>query len=211
MIYGFPGRTEHFLPSSAVQFVTESMLPLRIEMREAAMKVLKDRMFSSDKVRIQYAAKQSSVANAYIKWKGALLGLNKYDAVGIKKKQEEELAALMPITPAIIIDSLYREYGSYLLANAAFSEFMNSGPELFRMANRMKTVMSNKENWSAVSAEKWQEFEAFYKDFDAITERDLLFEFAPLFTKKVSGKLEGQIFRDLLKENEDDWGEYCTP
>ncbi len=206
MIYGFPGRTEHFLPSSAIQFVTESMLPLRIEMREAAMKVLKDRMFSSDKVRIQYAAKQSSVANAYIKWKGALQGLTKYDAVALKKAQEEKLAAMMPITPAILIDSLYREYGSYLLANAAFSEFMNSGPELFRMANRMKTAMANRENWSASAPEKWSEFESFYKDFDPMTERDLLFEFAPLLTQKVSGKLEGQIFRDLLKENEDDWG-----
>ncbi len=206
MIYGFPGRTEHFLPSSAIQFVTESMLPLRIEMREAAMKVLKDRMFSSDKVRIQYAAKQSTVANAYIKWKGALQGLNKFDAVNLKKKQEEELAAVMPIKPALVIDSLYREYGSYLLANAAFSEFMNSGPELFRMANRMKTVLATKENWSTTAADKWTEFESFYKDFDAMTERDLMFEFAPLLTKKVSGKLEGQIFRDLLKENEDDWG-----
>lgn len=206
MIYGFPGRTEHFLPSSALQFVTESMLPLRIEMREAAMRVLKDRMFSSDKVRIQYAAKQSNVANAYIKWKGALQGLTKFNAVGMKKEQEEKLSALMPIQPAIVIDSLYREYGSYLLANAAFSEFMNSGPELFRMANRMKAAMANRDNWSATAPQKWEEFELFYKDFDAITERDLLFEFAPLLTQKVSGRLEGQIFRDLLSENEDDWG-----
>lgn len=206
MIYGFPGRTEHFLPSSALQFVTESMLPLRIEMREAAMKVLKDRMFSSDKVRIQYAAKQSNVANAYIKWKGALQGLTKFNAVGMKKEQEEKLSALMPIQPAIVIDSLYREYGSYLLANAAFSEFMNSGPELFRMANRMKAAMASRDNWSATAPQKWEEFELFYKDFDAITERDLLFEFAPLLTQKVSGRLEGQIFRDLLSENEDDWG-----
>ncbi len=206
MIYGFPGRTEHFLPSSALQFVTESMLPLRIEMREAAMKVLKDRMFSSDKVRIQYAAKQSNVANAYIKWKGALQGLTKFNAAGMKKEQEEKLSALMPIQPAIVIDSLYREYGSYLLANAAFSEFMNSGPELFRMANRMKAAMASRDNWSATAPQKWEEFELFYKDFDAITERDLLFEFAPLLTQKVSGRLEGQIFRDLLSENEDDWG-----
>ncbi|MEY2764447.1 MAG: hypothetical protein RLZZ205_871, partial [Bacteroidota bacterium] len=189
MIYGFPGRTEHFLPSSALQFVTESMLPLRIEMREAAMKVLKDRMFSSDKVRIQYAAKQSNVANAYIKWKGALQGLTKFNAVGIKKEQEEKLSALMPIQPAVVIDSLYREYGSYLLANAAFSEFMNSGPELFRMANRMKAAVANRDNWSAIAPQKWEEFELFYKDFDAITERDLLFEFAPLLTQKVSGRL----------------------
>lgn len=207
MVYGFPGKTEHFLPSPAVDFMVNYHYPLRIEFRDAAMKVLKDRMIVSDEVRIQYAAKQSNVANAYIKWKGALMGLKKFDVVEMRRAEEQALSQKVSIQPVQKMDSLYAEYTSYLLANAAFSEFMNSGPELFAFAKRVKAAMKEKgADWKEVGPKKWSELSAFYKDFDVMTERDLFFEMAPLLTKKVSGKLEGEIIKKLLDENEDDWG-----
>ena len=207
MVYGFPGKTEHFLPSPAVDYMVNYQLPLRIEFRDAAMKVLKDRMIVSDEVRIQYAAKQSTVANAYIKWKGALLGLKRYDVIQMRKDQELKLSEKTKITPVQKIDSLYAEYGAYILANAAFSEFMNSGPELFGMAKLLKAAMAERgADWKSVAPMKWEEFSKFYKNFDMMTERDLFFEMAPLLVKKVSAKLEGAILREQLDQNEDDWG-----
>jgi hypothetical protein len=207
MVYGFPGRTEHFIPSPAVDFMVNYLYPLRIEMREAAMKVLKDRMIVSDQVRIQYAAKQSNVANAYIKWKGAVLGLKKYNVVELRKEQENNLAKNVSITPVAKIDSLYAEYGAYLTANAAFSEFMNSGPELFGFAKKVQSILDEKgADWKTVAPQKWEELVAFYKDFDVITERDLFFELAPLLISKVSTRLEGEMLKTMLDNNEDDWG-----
>jgi hypothetical protein len=209
MVYGFPGRTEHFLPSPSVEFMVNDQLPLRIGFRDVAMKVLKERMASSDKVRIQYAAKQSSVANAYIKWKGQLLGLKKFDVIEMRKQEEKDLSAAANISPVSVIDSLYREYGAYILANTAYGEFMNIGPELFRTALKMKAYgdLAKSPDWTkGVAEEKWQEMALFYKDFDPITERDLFFEMAPLLVQKVSPRLEGQALRDALSEAEDDWG-----
>jgi hypothetical protein len=207
MVYGFPGRTEHFIPSPAVDFMVNYHLPLRVEMRDAAMKVLKNRMIISDEIRIKYAAKQSNVANAYIKWKGALLGLNKYNVVQMRRDHETRLSQSTRITPVQKIDSLYAEYGAYLTANAAFSEFVNSGPELFGFAKRVQAVIDEKgSDWKTVAPQKWEELAKFYKDFDMMTERDLFFELAPLLVKKVSGKLEGEMLRVMLDNNEDDWG-----
>lgn len=209
MVYGFPGRTEHFLPSPAVEFMVNDQLPLRIGFRDVAMRVLKDRMESSDKIRIQYAAKQSSVANAYIKWKGQLLGLKKFDVVNMKKEQENVLAKSTNIQPVKDVDSLYREYGAYILATSAYSEFMGIGPELFRFSMRAKewSELAKKDTWTkGMAEEKWLEVAAFYKDFDPMTERDMFFEMAPLLVSKVSGRLEGQALRDALVEAEDDWG-----
>ncbi len=209
MVYGFPGRTEHFLPSPAVEFMVNDQLPLRIAFRDVAMQVLKDRMETSDKIRIQYAAKQSAVANAYIKWKGQLLGLKKFDVVAMRKDQEMLLSKSTNIQPVKDVDSLYREYGAYVLATSAYSEFMGIGPELFRFSMRAKewAEMAKKESWTkGLAEEKWAEVAAFYKDFDPLTERDMFFEMAPLFVSKVSGRLEGQAIRDALAEAEDDWG-----
>ncbi len=209
MVYGFPGRTEHFLPSPAVEFMVNDQLPLRIGFRDVAMRVLKERMESSDKIRIQYAAKQSSVANAYIKWKGQLLGLKKFDVVNMKKEQEGDLAKRTNIQPVKDVDSLYREYGAYILATSAYSEFMGIGPELFRFSMRAKewSELAKKDTWTkGLAEEKWSEVAAFYKDFDPMTERDMFFEMAPLLVSKVSGRLEGQALRDALVEAEDDWG-----
>jgi Peptidase S46 len=207
MVYGFPGKTEHFLPSPAVDFLVNYHYPLRIAFRDAAMKVLKDRMAVSDEVRIQYAAKQSNVANAYIKWKGAVMGLKKFDVIEMRRAEEQALAQKVKIQPVQKIDSLYATYTAYLLANSAFSEFMSSGPELFAFAKKVKAVMKEKgSDWKEVGPKKWQELSTFYKDFDVMTERDLFFEMAPLLVTKVSTRLEGEILKKLLDDNEDDWG-----
>jgi hypothetical protein len=125
----------------------------------------------------------------------------------MRRAEEQALSQKVSIQPVQKMDSLYAEYTSYLLANAAFSEFMNSGPELFAFAKRVKAAMKEKgADWKEVGPKKWSELSAFYKDFDVMTERDLFFEMAPLLTKKVSGKLEGEIIKKLLDENEDDWG-----
>jgi Peptidase S46 len=207
MVYGFPGKTEHFLPSPAVDFLVNDHYPLRIAFRDAAMKVLKERMLVSDEVRIQYAAKQSNVANAYIKWKGAVMGLKKFDVVEMRRAEEQQMALKVKVLPVQKIDSLYATYTAYLLANAAFSEFMGSGPELFAFAKRVKAAMKEKgSDWKEVGPQKWQELSTFYKDFDVMTERDLFFEMAPLLLTKVSARLEGEILKKLLDDNEDDWG-----
>ena len=82
MVFGFPGRTEQYLTSDAVTYVVEHLNPARIEMRDASLAVVNAARASSPALRIAYADKQSSIANAWKKWIGQNTGLNELDAVG---------------------------------------------------------------------------------------------------------------------------------
>ena len=88
MVYGFPGRTQEYLTSYAVERIQEVSDPLKIAIRTKKLEVLDEAMAASDAVRIKYAAKQSSTSNAWKKWKGEIRGLKKLNAIEKKKAIE---------------------------------------------------------------------------------------------------------------------------
>ncbi|MBG8553933.1 S46 family peptidase [Hymenobacter guriensis] len=90
LLFGFPGRTNEYLTSWGVDETYSVSNPAKIKVRDAKLKVLAADMQSSDKVRIQYAAKYASLANYWKKWIGENRGLRKLDAVRVKQQQEQQ-------------------------------------------------------------------------------------------------------------------------
>jgi hypothetical protein len=90
MIYGFPGNTQRYLTSYAVEHLMMRTDPARIAMRTASLGVIDRAMRASDRVRIQYADKQSGISNGWKKWIGELRGLRELEAVDLKRSQEAE-------------------------------------------------------------------------------------------------------------------------
>jgi hypothetical protein len=89
MVMGYPGRTQEYLPSVAVEQIVNILNPAKIEVRDAALKV-QDRFMRKDQaIKIQYASKYASVANYWKKWIGETKGLKKSNAVAVKQKFEK--------------------------------------------------------------------------------------------------------------------------
>ncbi len=84
-IYGYPGTTQEYLPSYAVQLISETENPTRIKLRTKRLEVIKTHMNESRLVRIQYSAKAANIANGWKKWQGEDKGIKRMDAVGKKK------------------------------------------------------------------------------------------------------------------------------
>ena len=59
MVFGFPGRTNEYLPAVAVEQITKKLILQTLKLREEALKVIDAAMKSDDKIRIQYASKAS--------------------------------------------------------------------------------------------------------------------------------------------------------
>ena len=89
MIYGFPGRTQEYLPAVAVEQKVNIINPARIETREKALKVMESFMHKNDTIKLQYTAKYARIANYWKKWIGESQGINKTHAVD-KKRQFEK-------------------------------------------------------------------------------------------------------------------------
>ncbi len=69
-VFGFPGRTNEYLPSVAIEKIITDTNPARIEVRDIALKTLDEKMRADDATRIKYASKYASVANYWKKWIG---------------------------------------------------------------------------------------------------------------------------------------------
>jgi hypothetical protein len=89
MVFGFPRKTTEYLPSVAVDRIQKVVDPIRIKARTLRLAIWKERMKSNNKIRIQYAAKYAGISNYHKKWVGEVYGLEKANALQLKKEEEK--------------------------------------------------------------------------------------------------------------------------
>jgi hypothetical protein len=89
-VYGYPGRTNVYLPSQAVELIAEATNPHKVRLRQQRLNVFDKYMQTDPQIRIQYASKDAGVANGWKKMMGESNGVRRLDA--INKKANLELA-----------------------------------------------------------------------------------------------------------------------
>jgi hypothetical protein len=131
MVYGFPGRTQEYLPADAVELTLNVSNPNRIAIRDQKIAIMQKYMKADEKVFIQYASKVKSLANAYKKWKGESQGLTQINAVRKKRDLEKgfniwaETTAERKAKYGDILkqyNNIYKDYAIYATASDYFFE-----------------------------------------------------------------------------------------
>jgi len=89
-VFGYPARTNEYLPSYAVEMITESGNPHKIKLRETRLNIFSKYSSTDPKVRIQYASKDARVANYWKKMIGESGGIQRMNGVERKQLYEEE-------------------------------------------------------------------------------------------------------------------------
>ena len=92
-VYGFPGRTYQYLHSAAVRYTQELSDPHKVKLRTLRLDIMNRAMAADAAVRIQYAAKNASVSNAWKKWQGEMRGLERLGTAAKKEAFEERFEA----------------------------------------------------------------------------------------------------------------------
>lgn len=181
MVYGFPGRTDEYLPAVAVKQITQVLNPAKISIRKTALDIMDKEMRASDDVRIKYASKYASVANYYKKWIGENTGIQK--TRGIKRKEEFEAAFMNALNSEdvnpeysnllVLYDSLYGQMESVALARDYFIEIAYRGIEIIKFANKASKFVRT---GSLEDLEKFKKsISGHFKNYDANTDA-LLFD-----------------------------------
>lgn len=142
MVYGFPGVTEQHVVSEYLKFIVEKERPARIQMRDESLAAIDAGMKSSELIRIQYAAKQASIANGWKKWMGQVEGLNNLGGVAVKQAYEVKYRQTAASNPAWNIyadalDSLNQWYAKNADKEYRYAmgyEYFLVGPEFFKLA-----------------------------------------------------------------------------
>ncbi|MGC9330383.1 MAG: S46 family peptidase [Bacteroidales bacterium] len=93
MVFGFPGSTDEYAPSYALELIMQTINPVRIQIRDRILDKMKSAMETNKLIRIQYASKAAGIANGWKKWIGINRGLERYHAIDKKQKQEKAFKA----------------------------------------------------------------------------------------------------------------------
>jgi len=112
MIYGFPGNTQQYIISDVVKYIAEVSDPMKIAIRTGRLEIIGAAQESDPALRIHYAAKHASIANAWKKWQGEVLGINRLGAY--EKKAAAEKQFVEATGDAEVLLSLRKEFGRAL-------------------------------------------------------------------------------------------------
>lgn len=197
-VYGFPGRTQEYIMSEGVRYVSEVSDPAKIALRTMRLDIQRKYMSQSQKVRIQYSSKNAGVANAWKKWQGEMKGINRLGTVEAKREYEKRFAEWAAGTEYSTIlprlDSLYRALEPYTFAKEYYSETAAS-VELCRFAASVTQEIARGDNESAASMS-----EAFFKDYCLSIDKESFVATMSAFVKDVPAEfhpeyMEGELAR----------------
>ena len=180
MVYGFPGQTEQHVVSSYLKFIIEKERPARIHMRDLSLNVIDAAMKASDLTRIQYSAKQASIANAWKKWIGQIDGLRTMNAVTVKVEQERAYIEMAKTKVewkkyADVVDkmnALVAAKSDLEFQYAMGAEYLSYGPEYFKLARGLNDLITNyskykeKGELNSVIEKLKTGAEGFFKNYD---------------------------------------------
>ena len=221
MVFGFPGRTQEYLPSFAVEQIVNTLNPAKIEIRDAALKVQDGFMRKDQAIKIQYASKYASVANYWKKWIGESQGLKKSNAIQLKKDYESEFLKRVAQKGKQAeygnllsnFDKNYAAINDYALARDYFievalrnTELLSAGFRLYQLEQVYKTKGEQAFNDRKDNTIKG--LEGFYKDFNAKVDEKvaekliaLYLEKSPLLSSELKATDKNKIVSDVYSKS----------
>ena len=208
MVFGFPGYTQQYLSSYAVEDYINIINPARISMRELSLSVIDAAMSQSEEIYIKYASKQSRISNAYKKWIGQNLGLKKKDALGVKRKKENEFQKRVSKDNNFKdllseMNALQSKLTKYELAANLHRELWYYGPEIIRFAFSFNKIMNEGKNDRTT-----ERINGFFKNYDAKIDQQVLLKLLPLYFELLEDDLEPQIKNTIVSKFNGDYKKY---
>lgn len=217
MVYGYPGSTQQYITSDAVNQVVNVSNPLKISLRDARLEIMKNYMRQNDKVRIQYASKQAGVANAWKKWIGERNGLIRLDAIAKKQALESDFANWVSqsqqreqhygnLLPEF--KELYNLREPLLVARDVGREAFNA-VEMIRFAGRYNRLIDKAINDTVADIEMAERLisstRKFYKDYHKPIDMEVFSAMMESFTSILPDSLHPPLLKEQYQNANKSW------
>ena len=212
MVFGFPGRTNEYLPASAVAQTAKVVDPARVAMRDVALKVMDKYMRSDEATKIKYASKFASIANYWTKWIGEMQGLERSKAVAKKSAYEQDFQSRLETNQEWLtkygtllaeLNETYAQLQPYAEVNAYHSELtgrntlmLNVAYYMDRLANLYET--DGPEAYESFKGRLLNYLQGQYKDYDEEVEAEVFAALINLYFEKVPGKFLDQELMPII-------------
>ncbi len=150
LVFGYPARTNEYLPASGIKHILEVMDPVRVGVRDRSLALIGAAMRSNPIVKLKYASKFARIANGWKKWIGEMQGLKRSQAIA--KRTQFELLFLErlqnnPSWQEIYGDLLprfkvlYADLAPYERSKQYYTEFTGRNVDLLSYAGLFRRLL----------------------------------------------------------------------
>jgi hypothetical protein len=214
MVYGFPGRTQEYLPAVAVEQIATKLNPAKISIRDKTLKIMDEDMRKDAATKIQLASRYAGISNAWKKWSGESLGLAKSKAVAKKQAYEKEFAEALESNESwkksysnLLGDfqKTYSDADPYFYVRDNYRETFTNCLTL-NWANNLNTLLRNFDKKDDKAFEEKKKdlqagLEEFYKEYNVVNDKKIFAALTEMYFKNVSGEYIGDEAKAMLKKN----------
>ncbi len=211
MVFGFPGRTNEYLSSYAIEQIKNISDPAKIQIRHEILSIMKNFMIKDETIKIQYAAKYANIENAYKKWQGEVMGLNKSNALLKKIKLENIFTEKIQSNPdwqnkyGTVLQDLsnaYKNIEPYSIARDCYNEIIPR-IETFNIAgvlnNWIQTISKDSSSKSQINEKTIAKLEDIFKEFSPEVDRQLFERLLSIYLKNNGKENISPLLLELLK------------
>ena len=214
LVFGFPGRTQQFLPSQAIGQIMEQGNPDKIKIRDLKLSILTAGMEKDAKVRIQYSSKYASTSNAWKKWQGEVKGLKRLNAVAAKQDFEQQFLKWISSDPekqnryAEVLpefEKLYKQLAPFTKAWDYYGEVVQRGTDLFSLISYVEAIETR---WAKLSPDEQQKMknaiasklEEHFKEYNRETDEKVFSALISLYAKEMEPRFLPEDFKILMSK-----------
>jgi len=222
LIFGFPGRTNEYLPSNAISQIVDVLNPAKISIRDRALKIVDTEMRADPAVKIQYASKFARIANYWKKWIGESQGIKATDGIGRKEKLEADFTKKVNSSKkfrtkygSILSDfkTQYKEIEPYALMRDYHGEVLGRNIEIMRSANYMVSLADRYKNNGEADYNGFKDrlislyFDGFYKNYRPEIDQKVFAALIEMYDQNAKMEINLPIKALLSQLNTEDYNE----
>ena len=222
MVMGYPGTTNRYRTSKEVKYTMDVVNETRIKVRGAKLAIIRDYMATSEKARIQYAAKFARSSNYYKYSIGQDKGLEALNVIEKKAQEESDFTSW-----ANESGERKAKYGNALdLINSSFAsvddkkafeyirEGILRGPEIFSFASEATSLYealkkSDNAKIKTASEELRASLDKYFKDYDATTDMKITGSLLKLYAENVTKIYIPDFFKEISGRYKGDYNAYA--
>ncbi|WP_456421059.1 S46 family peptidase [Lutibacter sp.] len=209
LVFGFPGRTNEYLPAVGIDQIVNVLNPAKIEIRDNALKIVDSYMRKDKAIKIKYASKFASIANYWKKWIGEKQGIEKSKAIEKKRELEREFSKIVIEkdlegykTLLSDFERLYKEIESVSLARDYWIEIAYRNVELLGISFRMFQVEQAYLRGGEQSFEKAREatlarLKGTFKNYSVEVDKPVFEKLVSLYAKKAPEEFVPSVMKEV--------------
>ena len=209
LVFGFPGRTNEYLPAVAVDQIVNVLNPAKIEVRENALKIIDSYMRTDADIKIKYASKFAGTANYWKKWIGENQGIHQTNAIAKKKELEAEFSTIveekdMAGYTSLLADfeKLYKEIETVSLARDYWIEVAYRNVEILGITFRAYQLEESFNRGGAAAFEKARvatlaRLKGTYKNYSPIVDQPVFDKLIALYADKMPTEYLPESFNEI--------------